>query len=104
MANHPAVYHHTPDIGLFQPADWCVLEYAREDATQGYAGVFNLSGIKQEYLFRPRGVDRSSEYEVTLDNAGQKFTISGGDFANDGLHIRLDAALTSELILYGKIK
>ena len=46
------------------------------------------------------GVDRSAEYEVTLDNAGQTFRVSGRELAGPGLTIRLDSALTSELVLY----
>jgi alpha-galactosidase len=100
LANHPAVFHHTPEIGLFTPADWCVLEYAAQDRQRGYAGLFKLSDGAQEYLFRPRGVDLARKYEVTLDNLQNTFTISGRELALGGLPIRLDAALTSELVLY----
>ena len=103
MANHPLVYHHTPDIGLFSPAEWCVLEYGLSDRSRGYAGIFKLresAGERSEYLFRPHGMDLAQDYEVTLDNDPQTFRISGRELALHGLPIRLDAALTSELILY----
>lgn len=101
MANHPMVYHHTPDIGVLSPADWCVLEYAMPDRSSGYAGIFRLSGSGDpEYIFRPRGVDLSRDYNVTLDNICQTFTISGRELFNDGLKIRLEMALTSELVMY----
>jgi alpha-galactosidase len=100
LANHPVVYHHTPDIGLFTPADWCVLEYGTQDRQRGYAGLFKLSDGAQETIFRPRGVDLSRQYEVTLDNLQETFRISGRELALGGLPIRLDTALTSELVLY----
>ncbi|MCL5995452.1 MAG: alpha-galactosidase [Chloroflexi bacterium] len=104
MAHHPAVHHHTPDIGLFNPADWCVLEYAAQDRTRAYAGVFRLSGHgTSEYLFRPRGLDLAREYTVTLDNSRQRFRLSGRELAHSGLSVRLDAALTSELLLFEAI-
>ncbi len=100
MAAHPIVYHHTPDIGLFSQADWCVLEYGTPDRQQGYAGVFKLSDGPGEYLFRPCGLDFGRKYEVTLDNRSQTFVILGSELALRGIPIRLDSALTSELVLY----
>jgi hypothetical protein len=99
LAHHPTVYHHTPDIGIYSPAPWCVLEYAAPNRTRGYAGVFQLAQNQEPYLLRLRGVDRAARYQVTLVNSGQTFSLSGNELAN-GLSIPLDAALTSELILY----
>jgi alpha-galactosidase len=104
MANHPQVYHHTPDIGLFSPAEWCVLEYGTQDRQRGYAGVFKLRDGAAEYLLRPRGLNLSWDYEVTLDNSQQTFRIAGRDLALRGLPIQLDSALTSELVLYQAIE
>lgn len=100
LAGHPVVYHHTPDIGLFKPADWCVLEYAAPDRRRGYAGLFKLSGDRSEYRFRPRGVDSSAAYTVTLDNRRQVLRLSGQELLLQGIPVELDAALTSELIMY----
>ena len=100
LAGHPVVYHHTPDIGLFKPADWCVLEYAVCDSSRGYVGVFKFTNGNIEYRLRLRGVDTSADYEVTLDNASQTFCMSGRDLALTGLPIVLDSALTSELVMY----
>ena len=99
LAGHPTVYHHTPDIGLYTPAPWCVLEYAAADRSRGYAGVFKLAHDQEPYLLRLRGVDRAAWYQVTLDNSGQTFRLSGNELAN-GISIPLDAALTSELVMY----
>ena len=81
-------------------ADWCVLEYGAPDRSRGYAGVFRLAGGPAEYRLRLRGVDVGGDYEVTLDNASQTFPMSGRELALTGLPVELDAALTSELILY----
>lgn len=104
LAGHPIAYHHTPDIGLLQPAEWCVLEYGIADHSQGYAGVFRLSDGPKDYLLKLRGVDRGTNYRVSLDNSGQSFVASGQELANTGLTIRLDSALTSELVFYKKTK
>ncbi|MEI7767476.1 MAG: alpha-galactosidase [Phycisphaerae bacterium] len=102
IAGHPVVYHHTPDIGVLRPADWCVLEYAAPDRSRGYAGVFRLGVGAGEYRLRLRGVDLGSDYQVTLDNRAQTFTMSGRDLALSGLPIALDSAMTSELVMYEK--
>ena len=107
LAAYPVVYHHTPSIGVHRPAEWCVLEYAAPDRSRGYAGVFALedrlleAGSK-EYSLRLRGVDRTREYEVTLDNCREKLRISGQELATAGLTLRLEGAMVSELILYAQ--
>ena len=101
MANRPVVFHHTPDIGLFKPADWCVLEYASPDRQRAYAGVFKISGAgPTDYIFRPRGLSLSQDYRVTLDNSQQTFVATGRELANAGLRLSFDTLLTSELLLF----
>jgi alpha-galactosidase len=105
MAERPLVYHHTPGIGVSRPAEWCVLEYALCDRTRAYAGVFRLSHNQDDeepayYLFRPQSLDLSKDYEVTMDNRQVTFRASGLDLAQTGVQIRLDSALTSELLLF----
>lgn len=108
LASDPIVYHHTPAIGLFRPADFCVLEYSKPDKTRGYAGIFKLSRKNQnrdgcEYIFKPRGVDISHDYEVTFDGFGGTVRLTGGELLR-GIPIRLDSALTSELVLNKMIR
>jgi alpha-galactosidase len=101
MANHARVYHHTPDIGVFRPAEWCVLEYAAQDRSRAYAGIFRLSQTgADEYVFRPRGIDAGCDYRVTLDNTQQTYRVSGHELLNEGVRVLLDAPLTSELLLF----
>lgn len=100
MANRPEVYHHTPDIGLLTPAEWCVLEYASPDGSVAFAGIFRLSGSgPSEYRFRPRGIDASRDYDLTLDNSGVTARVSGWELATRGVPVRLEAPLTSELVM-----
>jgi len=103
LANQPAVFHHTPDIGVTGPADWCVLEYAARDATRGYVGLFKLTNTLVPYRLRLRGIDPVRDYEVTFDNRGKKFIVAGRDLELHGLSIELDTALTSELVLYSQV-
>lgn len=106
IAGHPLVYHHTPTIGALNPAQWCVLEYAAPDHTRGFCGIFalnqagNFEGGHSEYLLRLRGIDRSQRYTVTLDNSGERITLSGHELANNGLLIRLNGRMLSELVIY----
>jgi len=109
IAARAIVYHHTPDIGVSRPADWCVLEYVSPDRRRAYAGVFSLARSESErvshhYVFRPRGLKRSEDYEVTMDNSGDTFRASGHELANTGLTIKLDGALTSELLLFAALE
>lgn len=105
MANHPAVFHHTPEASFNSSSSWCVLEYARQDHTCGYAGIFRLKNNTNdnEYVFKPRGIDIAQQYKVILDNNNQSLLVSGWELSQTGIRIHLDAARSSELILYEKI-
>jgi hypothetical protein len=101
LGGRPRVFHHTPEAGVTGPSDWVVLEYAARDASAGYVGVFRLSGQAPEtWLLQPRGLDPARRYAVTLDNRGQTLEMDGAELALRGLPLRLDAAYTSELVLY----
>ncbi|MHB1296792.1 MAG: alpha-galactosidase, partial [Anaerolineae bacterium] len=110
LGGQPTVFHHTPDIGVLQPADWCVLEYAAKDRSAAYAGVFRLQAPvpgtpaardgQEVYLFRPKGLDVGRRYQVTLDNSGMTFERDGAALMFDGIPVRLDQACTSELLLF----
>ncbi len=100
LASKPRVYHHTPDIGLYAQAPWCVLEYGAEDRSRGYVGLFQLEPQADDFRLRLSGVDGSAHYRVTLDNHQETIRISGYDLRHQGLLIPAGAAMTSELILY----
>ncbi len=94
------VYHHTPILPLFAPSPWCVLEYAAPDGSREVAGVFRLTGLADDtYRYRPRGLRRDGHYRVTFDTTGDTLLISGHELQRDGLAIRRESPLTSELLL-----
>jgi len=95
------VFHHTPALALASSPPWCVLEYAAPDATRAYAGIFRLAGGGDSvYHLYPRGLDPRRTYGVTLDNSGVSSEQTGGHLMRDGLRVRLECPLTSELILF----
>jgi hypothetical protein len=101
----PKVFHHTPFIGLYAPAEWCVLEYTGQDYMTGYAGLFRLGRESKAdvYRFKPRGIKADADYEIELYNTHNKFILPGSELLNKGLEIRLESVNTSELILYKQI-
>lgn len=95
------IFHHTPTVSGRDPHGWGALELASRDGSRAIAGVFRLSGpTESEYVLYPRGLDLSATYRVTFDNATQAALVDGYTLITQGIRIRLDAALTSELILF----
>jgi len=71
---------------------------------RGMAGVFRLSSpSQQEYILRLRGLDIGARYQVTWDNLGQTCEVDGFTLMKQGLAVRLDGALTSELLLFAAV-
>jgi alpha-galactosidase len=95
------VYHHTPLTPLLESSPWVVLEYAAPDSRRDVATVFRTSGDGEpEYIFRPRGLDASRKYRVTFCNRNQTAEISGNQLMRDGVAVRLEDDLTSEMLLF----
>jgi alpha-galactosidase len=95
------VYHHTPTLQGPDPQGWGVLELAAGDRTRAICGLFQLSApTEPEYLLRLRGLDVGRRYRVTFDNSGQSCELDGVVLTKQGLPIRLEGALTSELLLF----
>ncbi|NLG27967.1 MAG: hypothetical protein GX557_08655, partial [Chloroflexi bacterium] len=100
MRPHSRMYHHTPAFDGPEPQGWGVLELASEDHTQALAAVFQLaSPCGDEYLLRLRGLDVGKRYRVTFDNSGQTCEVDGWVLMKQGLTVRLEGALTSELLV-----
>jgi alpha-galactosidase len=98
-------YHHTPECWRTQPTGVGILERASADGTKGMVGVFHLSGVGNEAtVVHPRGLDMSRTYAVTFDNSGATVHVSGYELVHEGIRVRLDGALTSELILYAAVE
>ncbi len=78
-----------------------MLELASADRTRGIAGLFQLADPREnEYLLRLRGLDVGKVYRVTWDNAGQSCEVDGFTLMKQGIPVRLEGALTSELLLF----
>ncbi len=94
------VYHHTPCVPGPEPQGWGVLELASEDRTKAVCGLFQLSAATEpEYLLRLRGLDVSRRYKVTFDNSGRSCEVDGFALMKQGLTVRIEGALSSELLL-----
>ena len=103
MARDSRVYHHTPDVGGPEPKDWGVLELASKDGGSGIVAVFRLSGpgsAAPEVVVKLRGADISKRYRVRFDNSGSETELSGYCLVKEGVPVRLEGALTSELLLF----
>jgi alpha-galactosidase len=95
------MYHHTPEVSGLEPHGWGVLELAAEDRTRGICGLFQLSApMQSEYRLRARGLDLSRRYKVTFDNLGQTTVLDGFVLMEQGVTVRLEGPLTSELLLF----
>lgn len=103
------VFHHTPMLPVMDNAPWCVLEYAKPDRTTSVAVIMRTSAERvgndpDEYLFRPRGIDPSVTYHVQLDSQGLSYNVSGNTLMEEGIKIRLEEPLTSELVIIQAIE
>ena len=94
------IYHHTPSAAGGDHAGWGVLELAARDRKRAIAALFRLGDAAPEYRFRPRGLDVSRTYAVTFDNLNQTCVMDGGTLHIQGIPVRLESALTSELLLF----
>ena len=98
------IFHHTPACGGPEPQGWGVLELVSCQRDRGIAGIFQLSSPQEaEYLFRPRGLDASRRYGLTFDNSGQRCEVEGFALVNQGIRVRLEGALSSELLIFAAI-
>ena len=91
------VYHHTPEFDAVEPKGTGIIERAAQNGSYDVVGVFNLAdaGVFEDNI-RPRGIDVSANYEVTVMSTGRKYVISGSNLANEGLRVRLAGSMTAE--------
>ncbi len=94
------IYHHTPEVEGRDPHGWGVLELASQDGSRDICALFQLSAPTQpSYELRLRGLDASRRYRVTFDNSGQTASVDGFTLMEQGITVRLEGALTSELLV-----
>lgn len=95
------IFHHTPTTSGREPHGWGAIELAAPDGRRAVAGVFRLSGpTGDEYLLKPRGLDLSTRYRLTSDNADRSTVVDGFTLITRGIPIRLGGALTSEIFRF----
>ncbi len=95
------IYHHTPDL---RKSDYSVLEISAPDKSKSAITVITLCSAKRSSItVKPRGIDISKEYRVTLDNDGSVFTFKGNSLKQNGIEIHLNSSLSSELILIEEV-
>ena len=97
------VYHHAPvtaTAGVSSGA-WFAMEYVAPDQTRGWATVARIAQSDDTaFLLKPRGLALGHTYRVTFDSLAETITMRGLELARDGLPIRLESPLSSELILF----
>ncbi|MFC1462510.1 alpha-galactosidase [Verrucomicrobiota bacterium] len=95
------MYHHTPETPGPDPHGWGVLELASRDRDRGICGLFQLAAPScTEYHLRLRGLDQSRRYRVTFGNSDECAVVDGFVLMQQGLTVRLEGALTSELLRF----
>ncbi len=94
------IYHHTPD--LFE-SEYSILEITAKDKSKGAATIITNCGFEDNIIFKPKGIDKSDDYKITLDNTNCSFILSGNNLSENGILINLNSALSSELVLYEKV-
>lgn len=93
--NKSKIYHHTPEC-----KDVCIIELASDEKDKCAIGVFSLTGTGQnEITVKPKGIDISKQYKVTLDNERSSFEISGRELKHKGINVYIPSSLSSEFIL-----
>ena len=94
------VYHHTPVLPGPDGEGWCILEYVSADRQRAAAGLFRLAGpAAPEYRLKFRGLDEGKTYSLVFDGAGTIAHASGMALKSEGVTVRLDRPLSSELLL-----
>jgi alpha-galactosidase len=97
------MYHHTPEVLGADPSGWGVLELASEDRARGICDVFQLSLQKTSIPAPPAWFEISRRYRVTFDNLGQSTIVDGYALVEQGIQVRLEGALTSELLIFEQV-
>lgn len=100
------VFHHGPVDRLngVNTNSWFAMEFTNQEGTKGWATIVKIGGSNtDEYIFKPRGFDKSKTYILTFDSTSEKVTIDGLSLARDGILVRLDAIGHSELLIFETI-
>ncbi|HPD29947.1 MAG TPA: alpha-galactosidase [Phycisphaerae bacterium] len=97
------MYHHAPvsATGGVTSSGWFAMEYTAPDRGKGWATIVRIGTSDTDtYLFKPRGLDRGKTYRATFDSTGETAIRDGMEWVRDGLPVRLEAMMSSELLLF----
>ena len=97
------MYHHAPvsATGGVTSGGWFAMEYTAPDCGKGWATIVRIGTSDSDTcLFKPRGLDRGKIYRVTFDSTGETATRDGMEWVRDGLPVRLESIMSSELLLF----
>lgn len=97
------VYNHAPITahGGIESSGWFAMEYGSQDRTKGWATLIRMGESDSDtFVFKPRGLDRGKTYKVTFDSTGETARVDGVRLMQEGLPIRLEAIMSSELLLF----
>jgi hypothetical protein len=97
------LYHHAPISarGAVGSSGWFALEYGAADRSKGWALVVRVGMSSTDtYVLVPRGLDRGRQYEVTFDSTGERAEVQGWQLVQEGVPVRLESIMNSELILF----
>jgi hypothetical protein len=100
------VYHHAPvsSTSGVGGSPWFAMEFGSPDREKGWATIVRMGPSESdEYRFRPRGLKRGGEYEVTFDSTRETAVVDGLRLNQNGLSIRLEGVCSSELLLFEKV-
>ncbi len=99
------VYHHAPvsSSGGVESSPWFAMEFASPDRSKAWATIMRLHNAGPDsYTLKLRGIDPGRRYRVTFDSKGSAATIDGIHL-EEGLPVRLESELSSELLLFQAI-
>lgn len=97
------MFHHAPVSarGGVTSSGWFAVEFASPDRSRAWATVVRMGDSESDtFHLVPRGLDPSRTYRVTFDSLDASAEIAGLQLAQEGLRVRLEAALSSELLLF----
>jgi alpha-galactosidase len=95
------VYHHTPVLPLLSASPWLVLEYAASAGDRDTIALFRTAQSGDPvYRIVPEGLDYSRNFVVRFGNSGQVLRMLGSQIKQEGISVRLDENLTSEMLTF----
>ena len=82
------VYHLTPAPDHNRPTGWMALQYVAPDSGRAVLLAYRLARGAPSELFRLRGLDAATRYDVLLDGAPWR-QVTGAELAGSGLRVAL---------------